>query len=139
MRKHMTRKALAAAAVALAAATAATTPSLASSPSSAPSSSESVMADGYVHVWEHGGAGGATCRWSGDDSDYRFNTGCGDMNDKVSSASNSGYSGAYEDVLFYENIDRRGSFVCLPNGVYWESMPSGWNDRASSHSWGSAC
>ncbi|MFG2333631.1 peptidase inhibitor family I36 protein [Streptomyces sp. NPDC048604] len=131
MRKTMTRT-LAAAAVALLATLTTTPQSQASAPSLA-------MADGYVHVWEHTGAGGATCRWSGDDSDYRFNTGCGDMNDKVSSARNSGYTGAYEDVLFYENIDRRGSFVCLPNGAYWESMPSGWNDRASSHSWGSAC
>lgn len=136
MRK--TKTALAAAALALTAALAATTPSAASSvvPAVVPASA---MADGYVHVWEHGGAGGATCRWSGDDSNYRFNTGCGDMNDKVSSARNSGYSGGYEDVLFYENTERRGSFVCLPNGAYWESMPDGWNDRISSHSWGSAC
>ncbi|WP_418957928.1 peptidase inhibitor family I36 protein [Streptomyces tritici] len=126
------KKALAAAALSLLATLTTTPPSQATAPARA-------LADGYVHVWEHTGAGGATCRWSGDDSDYRFNTGCGDMNDKVSSARNSGYSGAYEDVLFYENIDRRGSFVCLPNGAYWESMPAGWNDRASSHSWGSAC
>ncbi|QES51700.1 hypothetical protein DEJ50_31460 [Streptomyces venezuelae] len=98
-----------------------------------------VAADGHLYVWEHTGAGGAGCRWSGDDSDYRYNTGCGDMNDKVSSAKNDGYSGSYEDVLFYENISRRGSFVCLPNGVYWSSMPDGWNDRASSHSWADAC
>ncbi|MFF5448671.1 peptidase inhibitor family I36 protein [Streptomyces sp. NPDC012888] len=131
---HKLKTALAASALALTAALGATVPATAT-----PAAAPAAMADGHVYVWEHTGAGGASCKWSGDDSDYRYNTGCGNMNDRVSSASNSGYAGAYEDVLFYENIDRRGSFVCLPNGVYWQSMPGGWNDRVSSHSWGSAC
>jgi opacity protein-like surface antigen len=95
--------------------------------------------DGNVYVWEHVGAGGAGCKWGGDDRDYRYNTDCGNFNDRVSSAHNRGYSGAFEDVMFWEHTNYRGQSICLPNGAYWSSMARGWNDRVSSHKWGAFC
>lgn len=98
--------------------------------------SPQLAADGYVYVYEHINFSGASCRWFGDDADYRYNSnGCGNWNDRVSSAWNNGYNNAYPDVLFFENINYTGQSICLPNGAAWSSMPSGWNDRVSSHKW----
>lgn len=100
-------------------------------------------ADGYVYVWDNpGGAfwGGPWCRWYGDDADYRYNSnGCGNWNDRVSSAWNNGYSGSYPDVRFYEHIRSQnggGASICLRNGYTWYTMPWGWDNRVSSHRWG---
>ncbi len=96
-------------------------------------------ADGYFRVWEHSGAGGAGCAWFGDDADYRYNTNCGNFNDRVSSLKNDGYPGAFEDVQIFEDTNYRGASICVPNGAYWSGMPAGWNDRVSSHKWVNAC
>src|SRR5947209_6951670 len=57
-------------------------------------------ADGYLYVWDGRNFTGASCRWFGDDGDYRYNSnGCGNWNDRVSSAWNNGYANAYPDVL----------------------------------------
>lgn len=101
-------------------------------------------ADGYFYIWEHINQGGKQCRWYGTDADYRFNpagTCVGgnqnqNANDIASSWLNNGYANAFPDVRVYEHIDRRGASVCVPRGQLWSNLvPSGWNDRASSHGW----
>jgi hypothetical protein len=92
--------------------------------------------DGKVYVWDSTGFSGTTyCTWYGDDGDYRFNNGCGNWNDRVSSAWNYGYNNAFPDVLFFENINYSGASKCLHNGEAWSSMPPGWDNRVSSHKW----
>ncbi len=92
--------------------------------------------DGYVYVYQHINFGGAWCRWYGDDADYRYNSnGCGNWDNQVSSAWNNGYYNSYPDVMFFQYVNYKGVSVCLRNGVAWSNMPSGWNDRPSSHKW----
>ena len=95
-----------------------------------------VAADGYLYVYDYINYGMPRCRWYADDADYRYNNnGCGNWNDRVSSAQNNGYYNAYPDVEFFADIGYRGDRVCLANGVGWSSMPDGWDNRVSSHRW----
>jgi hypothetical protein len=105
-------------------------------------------ADGYLHAWQHSNRGGFHCAWLYDADNW------GACRNQMSSLHNTGYPGSYDDVNLYWDVNRLGSWACIPNGAYWSNLHNyqfnrgatgspgrgeRLNDNISSHEWVDAC
>ena len=58
--------------------------------------------------------------------------------DRANSVRNNGYAGAYQDVIFWTDINYRGMGYCNDVGERYVDLGS-WNNRISSHQWVHNC
>ncbi|GAA4557107.1 peptidase inhibitor family I36 protein [Streptomyces collinus] len=106
--------------------------------------------DGSFHAWDGENSDGAHCAWYGDDTDWSSCAPAGNLRNRATSVENSGYTGAYEDVLVYWDTGYRGARACINNGSWYNlqyfRFPSNgagggevMNNNISSHHWTNSC
>ncbi|WP_371495693.1 hypothetical protein OG871_08850 [Kitasatospora sp. NBC_00374] len=105
---------------------------------STPASAHAVTPNGNVYVYDRAEQNGAYCATGNNVYDYRYFPGCGDFNDRTSSAWNNGYADSMPAVKFYTAMAYGGNFVvCLMDGDSVDYL--GYDNQISSHRWASGC